>query len=125
MTHHMVRARRTLAAVAAAALMTVASLTAGASSASASGNPVPDFDDHPACIADILTITCSAKGSASGGQIVSWLWEYPGAFSNTAEGKNVALRFDGTGVFDVTLTVTNSQGAIGSVTKPMFVEVDG
>jgi hypothetical protein len=123
MTDHTVRRR--LAAAAAGVLLALGSLTVGASSASAAGEPVPDFDDHPACIADIIAITCAAKGSSSGGQIVSWEWEYPGAFSNVAFGKNTTLRFDNTGVFDVTLTVTNSQGLIGSVTKPMFVEIDG
>jgi hypothetical protein len=125
MTDHTVRVRRRLAATAAGTLLALASLTAGASSASAASGPAPDFDDHPPCIADILAITCSVKGTASGGQIVSWEWVYPGAFSSTAEGKNVTLRFDNTGVFDVTLTVTDSQGDTGTITKPMFVEIDG
>jgi PKD repeat protein len=118
--------RRRLSRFVATALLAVAGLTAGASSAIAGGSgPVPDFDDHPPCVADIIAITCSATGTASGGKIVSWVWEYPGAFSNQAEGKKTTLRFDATGVFDVTLTVTDSQGRTGSVTKPMVVEISG
>jgi hypothetical protein len=116
------RARRRLAAVAAGAML---ALTA-ASSAGASSSPVPDFNDHPNCIADILAISCFVTGTASGGgKIVSWEWEYPGAFSNQASGKSTTLRFESVGVFDVTLTVVNSQGETGSVTKPMVVEING
>lgn len=117
--------RPRLATVATATLLALATPATTASSASAQGAPVPDFDQTPQCVIDILAISCFAKGKATGGQIVSWEWEYPGAFSNTAEGQSPLLRFESTGVFDVTLTVTDAQDRTGSVTQPMVVEVSG
>jgi PKD repeat protein len=119
------RGRRRRSILATAALAVLVALPAGAGPASASSGPVPDFDDTPTCIADILAISCSVKGTATGGKIVTWEWTYPGAFSNVAFGKQTVLRFNTTGVFDVTLTVTDQQDQTGSVTKPMFVEING
>lgn len=119
--HH---ARR-LATVATATLLALAGPVAAAPGASAQSAPVPDFDTTPTCVIDILAISCFAEGTATGGgRIVSWEWEYPGAFSNQAEGQNALLRFETTGVFDVTLTVTDDRDRTGSVTQPMVVEIN-
>jgi PKD repeat protein len=81
---------------------------------------------HSDCVIDILAISCFAEGSATGGgQIVSWEWEYPGVFSNQADGQSPLLRFETTGVFDVTLTVTDDENRTGTVTQPMVVEISG
>ena len=118
--------RRRLAAVATATLLGLAAPLAGATSATASTGPVPDFDSRPLCVIDIIAISCFVQGTATGSSpIVSWEWEYPGVFSNQASGQSTLLRFEGTGVFDVTLTVTDSQNRTGSVTKPMVVEIGG
>lgn len=109
-----VRGRSGIRAVAAVALPVVAALPVGASPAVAAGELNPDFNDHPTCVADILAISCAVRGTGGGGKIVSWEWEYPGAFSSVASGKETVLRFDSTGVFDVTLTVTAQDGRTGS-----------
>lgn len=117
------RIRRRLLAITAGAALVLASLTAGASPASAGSGPVPDFDNEPPCVIDILAISCFVEGrAAGGGEIVSWEWEYPGAFGNHASGQSTTLRFETTGVFDVTLTVTDDRGETGSITKPTVVE---
>lgn len=119
-------ARRRLATVATATMLGLAAPAAAASSASAQSAPVPDFDQKPLCVIDIIAISCFAEGSATGGgQIVSWEWEYPGIFSNQAEGQFPLLRFETTGRFEVTLTVTDDQHRTGSVTQPMVVEISG
>lgn len=118
--------RHRLAAVAAAGLLMLGGTLAAAPGASAISGPVPDFNSKPLCVIDILAISCFAEGIATGGsQIVSWDWEYPGAFSNQASGQFTTLRFETTGVFEVTLTVTDNQDRTGSVTKPMVVEIGG
>jgi PKD domain-containing protein len=118
--------RHRVAAVVTASLLGLAAPAAGATSASASAAPVPDFDERPLCVIDILAISCFVQGTATGGgEIVSWEWEYPGAFGNTASGQSTTLRFDTTGVFNVTLTVTDDQDQTGSVTKRMVVEIGG
>lgn len=117
--------RRRLAGVATASLLVMAAPLAGAPSATAQSGPVPDFDNRPLCVIDIIAISCFVEGTATGGPIVSWDWEYPGVFSNEASGQSTTLRFETTGVFDVTLTVTDSQNRTGSVTKPTVVEING
>jgi PKD domain len=113
-----------LANVAIATMLGLAASAAAASGASASSAPVPDFDTTPSCLPDIIAISCDAMGSATGGgTIVSWKWEYPGAFGNTAEGQNPLLRFENTGKFRVTLTVTDDQDQTGTVTKTMVVDI--
>jgi PKD repeat protein len=116
---------RRLATVATATLLALAGPVATTTSASAQSTPVPDFDTTPTCVIDIIAISCFAEGSATGGgEIVSWVWEYPGIFSNVAEGQNPLLRFENTGTFEVTLTVTDDQDQTGSVTKKMVVEIN-
>lgn len=118
------RRPRRLPAVATAVLLVLALLAAGATSASASSSPMPDFDERPFCLADIIAISCFLEGTATGGgEIVSWDWEYPGALSNQASGQFPTLRFETTGVYEVTLTVTDDQGGTGSITKPTVVEI--
>ena len=114
------------ATVATATLLALAGPLAAASGASAQSAPVPDFNQKPFCLIDIIAISCSAEGTVTGGgEIVSWEWEYPGAFSNEAEGQFPLLRFETTGRFEVTLTVTDDQDQTGSVTQPMIVEISG
>lgn len=118
--------RRLVTAATAATLLALAAPVATASPASAQSAPVPDFDQTPLCVIDIIAISCFAEGSATGGgQIVSWDWEYPGVFGNQAEGQFPTLRFETTGRFEVTLTVTDDQNQTGSVTQPMVVEISG
>jgi PKD repeat protein len=116
--------RHRLAAVATATLLVLAAPLAGAPSASAQSGPVPNFNSKPLCVIDILAISCFMEGSATGGsRIVSWDWEYPGAFGNEASGQFPTLRFETTGTFEVTLTVTDSQNRTGSVTKQTVVAI--
>jgi hypothetical protein len=121
------RARRTLhrlMALAATTPLVMVALAAGAPSASADSGPVPDFGNRPLCVIDILAISCFAEGTATGGgEIVSWDWDYPGFLSNHASGQSPTLRFENTGAFDVTLTVTDDQGRTGTITEPMVVEI--
>lgn len=118
--------RRRLAATASATLLVMAAPLAGATAASAQSGPVPDFDNEPLCVIDIIAISCFMEATATGGgQIASWDWEYPGVFSNEATGQFPTLRFESTGVFTVTLTVTDGQDRTGSVTKRTVVEIGG
>lgn len=118
------RLRRRLWGTATVAALAAAMVTGGP--ASASDPPVPDFDDHPPCVADIIAISCSVTGSATGGgEIVSWEWRYPGVFGNRASGQTTLLRFASQGVYEVTLTVEDDRGGTGTITKPTTVAVGG
>jgi PKD repeat protein len=118
------RTRRRLATVATATALALAAPVTAASSANAQSGPVPDFNSKPPCVSDILAISCFVEGTATGGgQNVSWDWEYPGFLGDHASGQSTVLRFETSGTFTVTLTVTDDQDRTGSVTKPMVVNI--
>lgn len=118
--------RRLATAVATSLALALASPVAAASGTGAASGPVPDFKTRPLCVNHDQAISCFMQGTATGGsQIVSWDWEYPGAFDTHASGQFPALRFPLTGPFivDVTLTVVDDQHRTGTVTKPTMIRI--
>lgn len=117
--------RRLLATGAAAGLLAT-SLIAGAPSAGAAASstaqaPVADFTHQ--CVLDIIMWTCSFDGSPSSGSIVRWDWQFPGAaFGESGSGVQTSARYEVTGTYQVTLTVTDSTGQTDSTTKPVVVD---
>lgn len=116
--------RRLLATGAAAGLLASALIagapSAGAATSSTSQAPVADFTHQ--CVLDIIMWTCSFDGSASSGSIVSWDWQFPGAaFGQTGSGVQTSARYEVSGTYPVTLTVTDRTGRTDTTTQPVVV----
>ena len=80
--------------------------------------PVADFKADTACVGNPTTFTdLSIPNAAS---IISWSWNFgDGSAVNTLQ--NPVYTYSSYGVFPVTLTITNSNGCIHSVTKQVLV----
>lgn len=53
-----------------------------------------------------------------------WTWLFPGGTPNSSNEKNPTVLYDVPGVYDVTLTVRNNEGA-SEIKKSEYIEVDG
>ena len=59
-----------------------------------------------------------------GDQLVSWQWEFEGGTPSTSNVQNpTGITYNSTGTFDVTLTVTNSEGDMEILTKEDYITV--
>jgi len=80
--------------------------------------PTADFNADTACAGSGTSFTDLSLGN--GGSIVSWAWNFgDGSVINTLP--NPTYTYASYGLFNVTLTVTNSNGCIHSITKPVLV----
>ncbi len=83
-------------------------------------NPIADFTfPNPFCAADPLPFTDASNGN--GGTINQWDWDFgDGGTDNT---QNPTHNYGGAlGPFNVTLTVTTTDGCTGNVTYPVTLE---
>ncbi|OLT41874.1 hypothetical protein BJF86_02375 [Serinicoccus sp. CNJ-927] len=83
---------------------------------------IPNEEPLPGFTASIDLLEVSVDGSASedpDGEIASYAWEFgDGA---TAEGETASHEYAAAGTYDVTLTVTDDEGASASVTEEVTV----
>jgi PKD repeat protein len=86
--------------------------------------PTADFTYSPAGPAAGAPVVFNGNASSaiSGRTIVSWQWDFPGGTPPSASGATPTTRFGFAGTYNVTLTVTDSAGKIGRVTKSVSVQ---
>lgn len=68
---------------------------------------------------NLLQVTFNDTSTDSDGSIVSWLWEFGDSTTSTLQ--NPVHTFAANGTYNVKLTVTDNEGATGSVTKSITV----
>ena len=87
-------------------------------------SPTAEFSYSPT--GPLAGAPVSFNGNASraieGRSIVSWQWDFPGGTPATSSGATPTTRFTFPGSYNVTLTVTDSAGKTGSVTKTVAVQ---
>lgn len=87
-----------------------------------SGTLTAGFDAFPTSVQIGGTVDFADQ---SYGSPVSWLWTFEGGNPSTSDLQyplNITYAFEGT--YDVTLTVTNSQGQSSTLTKPDYISVN-
>ncbi|MCX6281325.1 MAG: PKD domain-containing protein [Bacteroidetes bacterium] len=80
-------------------------------------NPVADFTANSACQGNSTTFTDNSTSTA--GTIVSWFWSFGDGGSSAAQ--NPTYTYATGGTFNVSLTVTTSNGCVHTVIKPVQV----
>ncbi len=80
--------------------------------ATLTGDPIPSFTGTPTSIFETQTVTFLDNSAGGGNPITSWQWSFPGGTPATFTGQNPpAITYNTAGVYDVSLTVTNSQSS--------------
>ncbi|MDF2436931.1 MAG: hypothetical protein K0Q95_1307 [Bacteroidota bacterium] len=82
--------------------------------------PVVSFTAPPVCVNNATTFTDGT--TLSSGTVVSWSWNF-GDFSPLNTSQNPVYTYSSPGTFNVTLTVSSSNGCVGSIQQS--VEVNG
>lgn len=88
---------------------------------SSSGN-VPPVADFTFAATD-LAVNFTDASTDSDGNIASWAWDF--GDSGTSSAQNPTHTYASGGTYNVTLTVTDNDGATDSVTKPVTVTAPG
>lgn len=74
------------------------------------GDPVPLFTGNPTNIFEGQSVTFTDNSADGGNPITNWTWSFPGGTPNSFVGQTPpAIVYSTAGVYDVTLSVTNSQ----------------
>jgi PKD repeat protein len=81
--------------------------------------PVVDFSSE----ADDLTVTFTDLSYDPDGTVTSWLWEF--GDGNSSSDRHPVHTYGGAGTYEVTLTVTDNEGATGSETQTVSVTAPG
>lgn len=86
--------------------------------------PTADFTYSPTGPAAGAPVSFNGNASSAieGRTIVSWQWDFPGGSPSAANGATPTTQFGFAGTYNVTLTVTDSAGKIGRVTKSVAVQ---
>ena len=86
--------------------------------------PTADFTYSPTSPAAGAPVSFNGNSSSAiaGRTIVSWSWDFPGATPATSSGATPTTQFLFAGTYNVTLTVTDSAGKTGRVTKTVAVQ---
>lgn len=87
------------------------------------GNPPPvaDFSSNhtnPACEGDFIQFFDQSSNNPT-----SWQWSFPGGTPSSSTQENPLIRYNNTGTYNVTLTVSNAAGS-NTLTRNAFVIVD-
>ena len=91
--------------------------------ATVNGDPIPAFTGVPTSISEGQTVTFTDNSADGGNPITNWTWSFPGGTPNSYVGQNPpAITYSTAGVYDVTLTVTNSQNTV-PLTKTSYINV--
>jgi serine protease len=69
--------------------------------------------------ANLLQVTFTDQSTDPDGVIVSWNWDFGDGGTSTVQ--NPIHNYTANGTYNVTLTVTDNEGAVDSVTKPVTV----
>jgi len=83
-------------------------------------SPIASFTATPTSGVAPLEVYFSASNSYdSDGTIISYAWNFKDG--NTGNGETISYTFSSTGSYNVELTVTDNEGAVGSATKTIIV----
>ena len=86
-------------------------------------SPTASFTANPTSGIAPLEVSFNASNSSdSDGTIISYSWDFKDG--NTGNGETINHTFSSTGSYNVKLTVTDNEGAIGSATKTIVVTPD-
>ena len=80
--------------------------------------PVPEFENNIACFNDITSF--NDLSTIVSGTIASWDWDFGDGTPNSGD-QNPDHIYTAAGTYMVTLTVTSSEGCVGSVTQEVEV----
>lgn len=81
---------------------------------------IPDFSAAETNVAVGSTINFTDE---SWGNIVSWNWSFEGGTPSASNEQNPSVKYNGPGSFDVTLTVSNADGDVETITKRAYINV--
>jgi PKD repeat protein len=86
--------------------------------------PTADFTYSPTGAAAGAPVNFNGNSSSAiaGRTIVSWSWDFPGGTPATSSSATPTTQFAFPGTYNVTLTVTDSAGKTGRVTKTVAVQ---
>jgi PKD repeat protein len=82
---------------------------------------IPDFNANMTTIAPGGNINFT--DNTWGLNLVSWSWTFEGGEPASSSLQNPTVTYNQTGTFDVTLTVTNEDGQVETITKPDYIIV--
>jgi len=82
---------------------------------------IPDFNASATVIAPNTSVNFT--DNTWGPYLASWAWTFEGGEPATSSLQNPTVTYNQTGTFDVTLTVTNEDGQVETITKPDFITV--
>ena len=74
------------------------------------GDPIANFTANTTSITEGDQVTFTDQSSDGGNAITSWSWSFPGGTPSSSTAQNPTVTYNTAGTYDVTLTVTNSQG---------------
>ena len=84
--------------------------------------PTADFTWLPASPETNQNVTFTDNSSDTDGTVVAWSWTFQDGNPATSTAQNPTVQFTSSGIKDVTLTVTDDDGATGSVTYQITVQ---
>ena len=85
-------------------------------------NPTVNFDVNPQTGCYPLNVTFSDMSQAGSGTITNWQWDFgDGNISNL---QNPSHTYTSTGLFNISLTITNSNGCKKTLTKPNLIRIN-
>ncbi|MBL4593511.1 MAG: S8 family serine peptidase, partial [Flavobacteriales bacterium] len=91
--------------------------------ATLNGDPIPAFTGNPTSITEGQTVSFTDNSANGGNPITNWTWSFPGGTPSSFIGQNPPLiTYANAGVYDVTLSVTNSQSTV-PLTKTGYINV--
>ena len=82
---------------------------------------IPDFNANMTTIAPGGSVNFT--DNTWGPYLASWEWTFAGGEPATSSLQNPTVTYNQTGTFDVTLTVTNEDGQVETITKPDYIIV--
>ena len=87
------------------------------------GDPLPFFSGTPLSIIEGDNVTFTDLSADGGNAITNWTWSFPGGTPNSFVGQTPpVIQYNTAGVYDVSLTVTNSQST-QSTTQTGYINV--